>query len=68
MDVGLDPFDVGRVTERTEGWAAGVQLVGLSLRTRPDRTRFISQFAGDDRHVSDYLRDEVLARLPERLR
>ena len=63
----LDPSDIGRLTERTEGWAAGVQLVGLSLRNRPDRAQFISQFAGDDRHVADYLRDEVLAHLPERL-
>ena len=67
MGMGLDTSDVGRLTERTEGWAAGVQLVGLSLRNRPDRSEFISQFAGDDRHVSDYLHDEVLARLPDRL-
>ena len=67
MGIELDPSDIGRLTERTEGWAAGVQLVGLSLRNRPDRAQFISQFAGDDRHVADYLRDEVLARLPDRL-
>ena len=67
MGIELDQSDVGRLTERTEGWAAGVQLVGLSLHDRPDRAQFISQFAGDDRHVSDYLRDEVLARLPDRL-
>ena len=67
MGIDLDRSDVARLTERTEGWAAGVQLVGLSLHHRPDRAQFISQFAGDDRHVSDYLRDEVLARLPDRL-
>ena len=55
MGIELDQPDIGRVTERTEGWAAGVQLVGLSLHNRPDRTQFISQFAGDDRHVADYL-------------
>jgi hypothetical protein len=67
MGIDIDRSDVARLTERTEGWAAGVQLVALSLHHRPDRAQFISQFAGDDRHVSDYLRDEVLARLPERL-
>jgi LuxR family maltose regulon positive regulatory protein len=68
IGIGLAQSDVGRLTERTEGWAAGVQLVGLSLQNRPDRAAFIDQFAGDDRHVSDYLRDEVLARLPDQLR
>jgi LuxR family maltose regulon positive regulatory protein len=67
MGIDLDPSDVIRLTDRTEGWAAGVQLVGLSLHNHPDRAEFISQFAGDDRHISDYLRDEVLARLPGRL-
>jgi LuxR family transcriptional regulator, maltose regulon positive regulatory protein len=67
MGVELDDSDVSRLTERTDGWAAGVQLVGLSLQHRVDRAEFIRQFAGDDRHVSDYLRDEVLARLPDRL-
>ena len=68
MGLGLVDSDVNRLTERTEGWAAGVQLVGLSLRHRADRADFVDQFAGDDRHIADYLRDEVLAQLPERLR
>ena len=48
--------------ERTEGWAAGLQLVGLSLRGREDRERYIASFAGDDRQIVDYLVAEVLDR------
>jgi LuxR family maltose regulon positive regulatory protein len=48
--------------ERTEGWAAGLQLVGLSLRGRENRERYIASFAGDDRQIVDYLMAEVLDR------
>jgi LuxR family maltose regulon positive regulatory protein len=67
MGVGLGASDLELLTERTEGWAAGVQLVGLTLRHRADPAAFVTEFAGDDRHISDYLRDEVLVTLPSRL-
>src|SRR5262245_52822687 len=56
--------EVTRLRQRTEGWAAGLYLAGLSLRGRDDATRFIADFAGDDRLVVDYLADEVLDGLP----
>ena len=46
---------------RTEGWPAGLYLAALSLRDQPDRGRALAHFAGDDRLVADYLRDELLA-------
>lgn len=49
--------------DRTEGWAAGVYLAGLSLRDEPEPSAAIDRFAGDDRNVSEYLASEVLARL-----
>jgi LuxR family transcriptional regulator, maltose regulon positive regulatory protein len=52
---------VERLVERTEGWAAGLRLAALSLRSEPDADRFIADFAGDDRAVADYLSGEVLA-------
>ena len=55
---------VARLRQRTEGWAAGLYLAGLSLRGREDAGRFIADFAGDDRLVVDYLADEVLEGLP----
>jgi LuxR family maltose regulon positive regulatory protein len=62
MSLDLDPAQVRSLQEQTEGWAAGLQLVGLSLRGHPDRQEYISAFAGDDRHIVDYLAAEVLDR------
>jgi LuxR family maltose regulon positive regulatory protein len=60
LGLGLEHEDVLRLHERTEGWAAGLYLAVLSLRGRPDPRPFIAAFAGDDRHVVDYLAAEVL--------
>ena len=68
MGLALPAEDVARLAERTEGWAAGLVLAGLSLRGRPDPSGFIAAFSGDDRHVADYLVAEVLDRQPEELR
>src|SRR5829696_4314311 len=56
---------VDALTRRTEGWAAGLQLAGLSLRDHPDPDRFVETFSGSHRHVLDYLAEEVLARQPD---
>lgn len=49
--------------QRTEGWAASVQLAALSMEglEQAEYGRFVEAFAGDDRFVVDYLVDEVLA-------
>jgi LuxR family transcriptional regulator, maltose regulon positive regulatory protein len=61
LDVRAD--DVDRLVERTEGWAAGLSLAGLSMSGRDDTSGFVKDFAGTDRHVLDYLGSEVLAGL-----
>ena len=66
--VALAEEDLLRLEERTDGWAAAVQLVGLSLRGHEDAASVVDAFTGDNRHIADYLRDEVLARLRDRLR
>ena len=38
------------LVERTEGWAVGSELVGLSSRGRRDPEAYIASLAGDDRH------------------
>jgi LuxR family transcriptional regulator, maltose regulon positive regulatory protein len=62
LRLGLTQEQVRILRERTEGWAAGLQLVGLSLRGRENRERYIASFAGDDRQIVDYLMAEVLDR------
>lgn len=66
--LGLEPNEVVALEDRTEGWAAALQLAALSLHGRGDRSQFIAGFAGDDRFVVDYLADEVLDRQPHDVR
>jgi LuxR family maltose regulon positive regulatory protein len=65
MGLQLADDDVERLVERTEGWAAGLYLSGLSL---PDRSAFVAAFHGNNRHIADYLGAEVLARQPAEIR
>ncbi|MGZ8736404.1 MAG: LuxR C-terminal-related transcriptional regulator [Nocardioides sp.] len=67
MGLDLAAADVQALEERTEGWAAGLQLAALSLRGIPEHGEvigFIEAFTGSDRFVIDYLVDEVLVRQP----
>jgi len=66
--LGLDNRAVMQLRERTEGWPAGLYLAALTLRGRVDPDAFIDDFAGDDRHVVDYLSAEVLLGQPDDIR
>ena len=65
---GLPAGSVAALTARTEGWAAGLQLVGLSLRGQLDAAGFVAAFSGSHRYVLDYLAGEVLDGQPDQLR
>ncbi|HEY5135148.1 MAG TPA: LuxR C-terminal-related transcriptional regulator [Candidatus Nanopelagicales bacterium] len=70
-DVGglpVDPAEVSALESRTEGWPAALQLASLSMQGRDDVGDFIARFAGTDRHVVDYLADEVLSRQSDEVR
>ena len=64
----LDRDDIVRLRELTEGWPAGLYLATLAIREQADAHEFVEAFAGDHRHVVDYLSSEVLAGLPEETR
>ena len=64
----LTDAQVQLLFRRTEGWAAGLYLAGLSLAGRSDAEAFIETFAGDNRHIVDYLMAEVLDGQPTHLR
>lgn len=58
-----DSLSSGRLDDlcsRTEGWAAGLVLAGLSLERAPDPDGFVDAFRGDDQLVVSYLSDELL--------
>lgn len=47
--------DVRLLEQRTEGWAAGLQLAALALRQHSDRAAFVQRFTGSHRYLLDYL-------------
>jgi LuxR family maltose regulon positive regulatory protein len=60
MNLKLSSHDISILESRTEGWIAALQLAGISMQNRKDVPSFIKTFAGDDRHIVDYLAEEVL--------
>ena len=60
----LTHAEVAELTEHTEGWCAGLYLAALSAKRSTAGVRGAIRFRGDDRFVSEYLRSEVLSRLP----
>jgi LuxR family maltose regulon positive regulatory protein len=58
--VDLGPTDIDRLTERTEGWAAGLSLASMLLQREEDPHAFVLDFAGDSRHLLEYISDDVL--------
>jgi LuxR family transcriptional regulator, maltose regulon positive regulatory protein len=59
----LAPEHVALLERRTEGWPAVLRLAALVVRDSPDPAAAAQAFAGDDRVVADYLRDELLPML-----
>ena len=62
--VELDAGELSELTERTEGWPAGLYLAALSMQAGAPSSVAAAGFTGDDRFVSDYFRLELLSRLP----
>src|SRR5215207_410679 len=63
MGLTLSAADVAALEEVTEGWIAA-----LSMRDREDLSSFVETFSGSNRHVLDFLAEEVLERQPEGMR
>lgn len=60
------PVDaLAALIDRTEGWAAGLQLAALSLQQPPDRSCPLEPVSGSNRFILDYLVEEVLQRQTE---
>jgi LuxR family maltose regulon positive regulatory protein len=59
--VSLTPELAAAVTERTEGWPAGLYLAAVIANDSNGEAPMVS---GDDRYVADYLYRESLVRLP----
>ncbi len=60
--VSISRGEAAAVTERTEGWPAGLYLAAMIARASTGQGLTVS---GDDRFVADYLYRESLSQLPE---
>jgi LuxR family maltose regulon positive regulatory protein len=56
-----------RLTEQVEGWAVGLQLSVLSLAKQPGSPDLLFMLTSQDRHLGEYLMEDVINRLPEDL-
>lgn len=70
----LSSEQVDVLAERTEGWAAGLQMAALALESVARSpggdavATFVETFGGTQRYILDYLLEEILARQPQPLR
>jgi LuxR family maltose regulon positive regulatory protein len=62
--VELEQDEISELTERTEGWPAGLYLAALSVQAGSSSSASAAAFTGDDRFVADYFRVELISRLP----
>ena len=60
----LTPANVAQLEESTDGWAAALQLVSLSLRDTGDPAKLIECLSGRDKAIGEYLASNVLDHLP----
>ena len=60
MGLQLDHDAVVILDERTEGWIAGLQMAALGMRDRKDVRGFIEGFSGTNRHILDFLLEEIM--------
>ena len=60
MSLPVSDKDVLELTKRTEGWIAGLQLAGISMKGQNDIINIIDGFSGNHQFVMAYLTEEVL--------
>jgi ATP/maltotriose-dependent transcriptional regulator MalT len=68
MGLDISPEDVARITRRTEGWIAGLQMTALSIQNTEDLSSFITAFTSSDHYIFDYLLEEILERQSPEIR
>jgi LuxR family maltose regulon positive regulatory protein len=61
----LGADEAAELHRRTEGWAAGLHIAALAIKAGSRDGETAPAFSGDDIFMRDYLRSEVLDRLPE---
>lgn len=65
--VSLNPSIVQKIHEKTEGWAAGLALVAISLRNDIDPEDLVANQSELGSNLSDYLIDQVFNNQPREI-
>ena len=60
----LSADTLASLMRRTEGWAAGLRLAAISMRTHPHPDRFVKELIAEDCALTSYLVDEFLSTPP----
>ncbi|MBI4936577.1 MAG: hypothetical protein HY828_22090 [Actinobacteria bacterium] len=68
IGVEADGVDLQALLDRTEGWAAGVQMAAVSAMGSDDPATRIRELAGTTQTIAGYLITEVLTHQPPHLR
>ena len=63
MNVNISINSLSVLEKRTEGWAAGLQMAALSLKSNNSEENVLKSFNGDHRYILDYLMEEVFIML-----
>lgn len=68
MGSSLSDDDVDALSSYVEGWIAGLHLVAVSMKEEEHLSDFIKNFQKGQRHINEYLIEEVIKSQPEQLR
>ncbi len=58
--VTLPTTSLTHLTERSEGWAAGLRMAAMSMADHPDPEQFVKNLIAEDSAITGYLVEEVL--------
>jgi LuxR family transcriptional regulator, maltose regulon positive regulatory protein len=64
----LSEKDIDLVLSRTQGWAAGIRLVLLSLKDKQEPSVWLESLSGSSENIARYLAENVLSKLSEQAR
>jgi len=67
LQLNLTKTDLDILENATEGWVAGLQMIGLTLQNREDISNYIQSFSGENRYIIDFFFEEIFLRQTEEI-
>ncbi|MBI5965178.1 MAG: hypothetical protein HY863_17000 [Chloroflexi bacterium] len=68
VGIEMTPEEIKVIEARTQGWAASLHLLSLSMHSLSYKERFFQALDDSLSHIIDFLADEVLSQLPDETR